>query len=265
MCYNGEYEGGGAMTKQQINTTYLASEIFRVERALAACPDYCLSRKRNKKNGRDYWYRQYPASQGRKQVYIKKKDVAAERAAVARKKELKKRLRDLKAQYKALSFAQRKDVRYLTSCYREAEAAGVGEIEKNTHLDGTSRDSKSEIMISMILEKFGVKYKYGYSIMAAGYRHIVDFFFPESGDYYEHMGKLDDEKYKNDQKEKLAHYEAENIKPNENLLITSEHYVPEKKYAYFDARKIVLSLSAFGKISPHKAFKCLFPHKKAKL
>ena len=128
--------------------------------------------------------RQYPASQGRKQVYIKKKDVAAERAAVARKKELKKRLRDLKAQYKALSFAQRKDVRYLTSCYREAEAAGVGEIEKNTHLDGTSRDSKSEIMISMILEKFGVKYKYGYSIMAAGYRHILDFFFPESGDYY---------------------------------------------------------------------------------
>ena len=228
------------MTEQAKDIAYLALEIYRSRRDLAGCVNYCLSCKTNKKNGKKYWYIQRPTSEGRKQVM---------------------------KEYHDLSFADRKAVRYLVSCYRESEAAGIGKIQKNTHSDGTSRDSKSELAISLILEKFHIPYEYGYPIYAAGRPYVVDFYFPASRDYYEHMGMLDNEAYREHQKDKLANYAADGIKEEKNLLVTEEHQVEisGKKYSYLDTREIILKLTVFGQIPPHKAFKELFPGKKAKI
>ena len=255
------------MTEQAKDIAYLALEIYRSRRDLAGCVNYCLSCKTNKKNGKKYWYIQRPTSEGRKQVKIEEGKEAAYIAAYAKKKELKTYLRRLMKEYHDLSFADRKAVRYLVSCYRESEAAGIGKIKKNTHSDGTSRDSKSELAISLILEKFHIPYEYGYPIYASGRPYVVDFYFPASRDYYEHMGMLDNEAYREHQKDKLANYAADGIKEEKNLLVTEEHQVEisGKKYSYLDTREIILKLTVFGQIPPHKAFKELFPGKKAKI
>ena len=95
---------------------------------------------------------------------------------------------------------------------------------------------------------------------------MIDFYFPDSQDFHEHMGMLDDEQYAQNQKRKLEDYAAEGIQEKKNLLITKEHFAtdsrdPEKKRACIDLREIMLQLMSFGKIAPQKAFRLLFPDK----
>ena len=177
------------------------------------------------------------------------------------------RLKELKTKYKTLSFKDRRDVRYALACFRYAKAADIGEIiEKNTYLDGTTRDSKSELVLSLLFDLLGIQYTHNYPLYAQGHPYRIDFYFPDSQDFHEHMGMLDDEQYAQNQKHKLEDYAAEGIHEKKNLLITKEHYVtdphdPEKKRACFDLREIVLQLISFGKIAPQKAFHLLFPDK----
>ncbi len=95
---------------------------------------------------------------------------------------------------------------------------------------------------------------------------MIDFYFPDSQDFHEHIGMLDDEQYAQNQKRKLEDYAAEGVQEKKNLLITKEHFttdslVSEKKRSCIDLREIVLQLISFGKISPRKAFRLLFPDK----
>ena len=96
---------------------------------------------------------------------------------------------------------------------------GVGKaIEKNTYLDGTTRDSKSEIILSLLFDLLGIKYTHNYPLYAQGHSYMVDFYFPDSQDFHEHMGMLDDEQYAQNQKRKLEDYAAEGIQEKKNLL-----------------------------------------------
>ena len=139
-------------------------------------------------------------------------------------------------------------------------------IEKNMFLDGTTRDSKSELIFSLLFDLLCIQYTHNYPLYAQGRTYWVDFYFPDSQDFHEHMGMLDDEQYAQNQKRKLEDYAAEGIQEKKNLLITKEHYVtdshdPEKKRACIDLREIVLQLISFGKVAPQKAFRLLFPDK----
>ena len=137
---------------------------------------------------------------------------------------------------------------------------------KKTYLDGTTRDFKSEIIIFLLFDLLGIQCTHNYSIYAQGRPYMIDFYFPDSQDFHEHIGMLDDEQYAQNQKRKLEDYAAEGVQEKKNLLITKEHYVtdsrdPEKKRACIDLREIVLQLISFGKIAPQKAFRLLFPDK----
>ena len=200
-------------------------------------------------------------------VAVKAADEAHYLALYSERQKLKARLRELKAQCKTLSFKDRRDVRYALACFWHAEEVGIGKIiEKNMFLDGTTRDSKSELIFSLLFDLLGIQYTHNYPLYAQGRTYWVDFYFPDSQDFHEHMGMLDDEQYAQNQKRKLEDYAAEGIQEKKNLLITKEHYVtdshdPEKKRACIDLREIVLQLISFGKVAPQKAFRLLFPDK----
>ena len=255
------------MAKLSSRIAYIISSFYHTLLELHAIPDFCLSRKKNKKTGKVYLYKQESTSKGRKQTKIKAAQEADYLALYSERQKLKARLRELKAQYKKLSFHDRRDVRYALACFQHAEEVGIGKIiEKNMVLDGTTRDSKSELIFSLLFDLLGIQYTHNYPLYAQGRTYWVDFYFPDSQDFHEHMGMLDDEQYAQNQKRKLEDYAAEGIQEKKNLLITKEHYVtdshdPEKKRACIDLREIVLQLISFGKVAPQKAFRLLFPDK----
>ena len=255
------------MAKLSSHIAHIISSFYHTLLELHAIPDFCLSRKKNKKTGKVYLYKQESTSKGRKQTKIKAADEADYLELYSERQKLKARLKELKTKYKTLSFQERRDVRYALACFDYALDLGVGKvIEKNTYLDGTTRDSKSEIILSLLFDLLGIQYTHNYPIWAQGRPYMIDFYFPDSQDFHEHMGMLDDEQYAQNQKRKLEDYAAEGIQEKKNLLITKEHFTtnsrnPEKKRACIDLREIVLQLISFGKIAPQKAFRILFPDK----
>ena len=214
-----------------------------------------------------YLYKQESTSKGRKQTKIKATDEADYLALYSERQKLKTRLRELKAQYKTLSFKDRRDVRYALACFWHALDLGVGKIVEKKHV---SRRYDSRLQerahFFLLFDLLGIQYTHNYPLYAQGRTYWVDFYFPDSQDFHEHMGMLDDEQYAQNQKRKLEDYAAEGIQEKKNLLITKEHYVtdshdPEKKRACIDLREIVLQLISFGKVAPQKAFHLLFPDK----
>ena len=252
------------MVKHLSHIAHIISSFYHTLLELHAIPQFCLSRKKNKKTGKVYLYKQESTSKGRKQTKIKAAEEEDYLKLYAKRQKLKARLKELQSQYKTLSFKDRRDVRYALACFQYAQEAGIGKIiRKNTFLDGTTRDSKSELILSLLFEMLGIEYTHNYPILAQGRPYMIDFYFPGSQDFHEHMGMLDDEQYVQSQKRKLEDYAAEGIQEKKNLLITKEHFVtdsrdPEKKRAC-DLREIVLQLISFGKIAPQKAFRLLFP------
>ena len=255
------------MVKHLSHIAHIISSFYHTLLELHAIPKFCLSRKKNKKTGKVYLYKQESTSKGRKQTKIKAAEEEDYLKLYAERQKLKARLKELQSQYKTLSFQDRRDVRYALACFWHALDLDIGKIvEKNTYLDGTTRDSKSELIFSLLFEMLGIQYTHNYPILAQGHPYMIDFYFPESQDFHEHMGMLDDEQYAQSQKRKLEDYAAEGIQKKKNLLITTEHYVtdsrdPEKKRACIDLREIVLQLISFGKVAPQKAFRLLFPDK----
>ena len=255
------------MAKLPSHIVHIISSFYNTLRELHDIPDFCISRKKNKKTGKVYLYKQESTRKGRKQTKIKAAEEAHYLSLYEKRQKLKTRLRELKSRYKKLSFKERRDVRYALACFEYAKDVGVGEaIEKNTYLDGATRDSKSEIIFSLLFDLLGIKYTHNYSLYAQGHPYMIDFYFPDSHDFHEHMGMLDDEQYAQNQKRKLEDYAAEGIQEKKNLLITKEHFAtdsrdPEKKRACIDLREIMLQLMSFGKIAPQKAFRLLFPDK----
>ncbi len=225
------------MVKHLSHIAHIISSFYHTLLELHAIPQFCLSRKKNKKTGKVYLYKQESTSKGRKQTKIKAAEEEDYLKLYAKRQKLKARLKELQSQYKTLSFKDRRDVRYALACFQYAQEAGIGKIiRKNTFLDGTTRDSKSELILSLLFEMLGIEYTHNYPILAQGRPYMIDFYFPGSQDFHEHMGMLDDEQYVQSQKRKLEDYAAEGIQEKKNLLITKEHFVtdsrdPEKKRA----------------------------------
>ena len=173
------------MAKLSSRIAHIISSFYHTLLKLHAIPEFCLSRKKNKKTGKVYLYKQESTSKGRKQTKIKAAQEADYLALYSERQKLKARLRELKAKYKKLSFHDRRDVRYALACFQYAEEVGIGKIiEKNMFLDGTTRDSKSELIFSLLFDLLGIQYTHNYPLYAQGRTYWVDFYFPDSQDFH---------------------------------------------------------------------------------
>ena len=86
--------------------------------------------------------------------------------------------------------------------------------------------SKSELLITMVLSKYGIAYRYECALWV-GDRYIYPDFtilHPVTGEvfYWEHFGRMDDEGYSQDAFEKMKRYNSNGIIPSVNLITTFE-------------------------------------------
>ena len=92
--------------------------------------------------------------------------------------------------------------------------------------NGTMVRSKSEAIIMMLLEKYGIAYRYECRLDVSGYTYYPDFtiLHPITGEiiYWEHFGKMHDPEYRSDCLSKMHKYLANGLRPDHNLIITYE-------------------------------------------
>jgi len=86
--------------------------------------------------------------------------------------------------------------------------------------------SKSELLITMVLSKYGIPYRYECALWVGDKYIYPDFtiLHPVTGQvfYWEHFGRMDDEKYSQETFDKLRRYNANGIVPSINLITTYE-------------------------------------------
>ncbi len=58
-----------------------------------------------------------------------------------------------------------------------------------------TRDSKSELSLSLLFDMLGVKCKHNYPLCAQSHFYVADFFFPDLQDFHEYMDMLDHKQY----------------------------------------------------------------------
>ena len=95
---------------------HIISSFYHTLLELHAIPDFCISRKKNKKTGKVYLYKQESTRNGRKQTKIKAAEEADYLSLYEKRQKLKARLRELKAQYKTLSFKDRGAAALIAHC-----------------------------------------------------------------------------------------------------------------------------------------------------
>lgn len=86
--------------------------------------------------------------------------------------------------------------------------------------------SKSEVMIAQTLDQLGLEYKYEPVISINGNKRYPDFavYCPEIGRFFfiEHLGMLDQMRYKVDNLEKMELYESAGIRNGVDIIYTTE-------------------------------------------
>lgn len=86
--------------------------------------------------------------------------------------------------------------------------------------------SKSEVLIADALFDAGVQYRYEAVIKGQGWQHYPDYtiLHPATREIvlWEHLGRMDDEKYVRKQFYKLIHYAETGFTLNNNLIMTLE-------------------------------------------
>lgn len=97
---------------------------------------------------------------------------------------------------------------------------------KYTAVNGKKVRSKSEVLISIILSKYKIPYRYECALKLGETTVYPDFtiIHPETGKiyYFEHLGRLDDPRYRRNNMNKLSDYIDHGIIPMQNLIITWE-------------------------------------------
>lgn len=229
----------------------LEKMIQRIERKLKDLP---IGKMYISRNGKHFkWY--YRVDEDSPPVYIpKKKRKLAEQ--YAQKKYLQLLKRDLEHEYSALDFY----IRHHRERPWESEALldskpGYQELllpyfkpksqelsewmnapyEQNPYRtdklkqpleNGKIVRSKSEVMISMILDKYHIPYRVECKLVVGGKIYYPDFTIrhPETGEfyYYEHLGLIDKFEYLEKNVEKLHTYITNGIVPMKNLILTFE-------------------------------------------
>ena len=138
--------------------------------------------RRIRKRGRCIYISRSPLVKGGSKPKLRPHQLYSER------QKLKARLKELQSQYKKLSFKNRRNIHYALACFLHALDLDIGKvIEKNTYLDGTTRDSKSEIIRSLLFDLLDIQYTHNYPLYAQRRTYWGDFYFSDSQDFHEHM------------------------------------------------------------------------------
>ncbi len=91
---------------------------------------------------------------------------------------------------------------------------------------GTYVRSKSEVIIDTLLRKYDIPFKYECVLKLGKFKYYPDFtiMHPITGEiyYWEHFGRMDDEKYVDKMCRKLKMYAKNGIIPSVNLIVTYE-------------------------------------------
>ena len=226
----------------------LASNIATIEKMLCALPEGTLR----------YWktgdgYKHFVVKNG-KRAYISTKDQELV-AQLAKKKILTKMLQDAKAEKAAIDsylnnhceidhvaeclanepyleqlvrpLYQARDNR-LRAWAEEKYPSTAGFPEKLVHPGPGCKmyRSKSEAMIAHTLYKKGIPFRYEWDHEINGIVYHIDFTIrhPKTGEtfYWEHFGKMNDERYVYRNMRKLIDFESAGIFPGVNLILTYE-------------------------------------------
>ena len=95
---------------------------------------------------------------------------------------------------------------------------------KQTAADGTKRRSLGELLIGAKLDHYGIPYRFEAEIGHPDIPYVPDFTIirPRDGKtiYWEHLGKVNDQEYLNNNKHKFDVYERYGIVPWDNLIIS---------------------------------------------
>lgn len=87
--------------------------------------------------------------------------------------------------------------------------------------------SKTELLIANALNKYGIPYRYEYPLMLRGYGLIHPDFTvlnvrKRKEIYFEHMGMMDDEEYREEAFRRITAYEKNGLFPGDKLVLTHE-------------------------------------------
>ena len=197
-------------------------EIFCLEYELGTFPAGSISHKKRGKY--DYYYWQFQVDGVRKQRKIKNDDVPRALAFHRRKQEVKRRLRTLRAELREFSVEQRREEhairRLLQQLFPFCQAAVLQ--KSNTYADGSPRDSKNELILSLIYKMLGLTAEPSPThISCSGRLYRPDYLVSQKY-IHEHMGMLYDPQYYNKQVEKLRDYAGIGLRAGRNLLVTTD-------------------------------------------
>ena len=245
-------EGGEFLLYQKICREYerLQGEILCLQSEIDQLPKGNLIVA---KNGTRY-YKWYVVDENGKKFLPKKEHYTAEK--LARKKYLLLQMKKLSKECKALEFylkhhdervkeeeqellANPEFQKLVEGWYRPINQRQIewmkDSFKCNTYhpenlkyrtRSGMRVRSKSELLIAMVLSKYGIAYRYECALWL-GDRYIYPDFtilHPKTGEvfYWEHFGRMDDEAYSTKTFEKLQLYNSNGIIPTINLITTYE-------------------------------------------
>ena len=250
------------MTIQQIAETEilrLRNEKARLEKLIDDLPEGTLVSSRTRVGGKTYhkWYASTTSPESGKRIrrYIPRKKLKYARdlahSQIYRKQigEIDNELASLNAYLskhrdfdvyeilvddpELMDLLMKDSSSPLSSMAEEAAKWMKEDYEKNPYYpealtvrapNGTMVRSKSEAIIMMLLEKYGIAYRYECRLDVSGYTYYPDFtiLHPITGEiiYWEHFGKVTDYGYVLDNIGKVKDYISYGIKPWNNLIMT---------------------------------------------
>lgn len=252
------------MTIQQLaqkEIRRLLAEKSRLEKLLEDLPEGTLVSGRTRIGAKTYhkWYASVASPETGRRIlkYIPRKKLTYARA-LAHRKVYRKQLSEIENELSALrSYLSKhrdfdvyellvddpelmdlllgKPAIPLTSVSEEAKKWMNEDYETNPHhpealtvraSNGRMVRSKSEAIIMMLLEKYGIAYRYECRLDIAGGTYYPDFTIrhPITGEifYWEHFGRMDHPGYRSKCVNKMNRYLAGGLYPDHNLIITYE-------------------------------------------
>ena len=121
----------------------------------------------------------------------------------------------------------------------------------NRDLDGDTRDSKSELILTLLMRVLRCEGTYNVPINTRKTVRVPDFTFDRNGFplFWEHMGMLSDRNYRARQREKLSEYRDIGVTVGKNLMITVDHAPPDGGPGCIDLPEVAWRMVRNGLVS----------------
>ncbi len=270
-----------------------SERLFHLEEQWAMRDRFSVVRKRIR--GKQYFYAQWYEEGVQRRKGIPHDKVEGMLIRSDQKKKLRQELRQARTQLREMSKQERKDVRaemkILRILYRtngkfvgsekqkqdpslfdrekpwrtqspaESFLRGCTSVEHpvNRDLNGEIRDSKSELILTLLMRLLHCEGTYNRPVSTRKAVRIPDFTFERGREmlFWEHMGMLSDEEYRARQKEKLSEYREIGIVTGKNLMITVDHTPSGGGPSCIDLPEVIWRMVRFGLVSARSVMRTI--------